>query len=170
MRLSDDRKEEIEYIAGSILQDVFNSEIKVPIDLVRILQANELKLTMGDFGGNTSIAGAFQRSEKTIAIASNMPYQRSVFTIAHELGHFFLHRDYNYEIFYRRDADLIDIDKLNPIETEANHFAACLLMPREPLNYYWRLINNVDGMANYFRVSKSAMYWRTKNLKLETVK
>lgn len=51
---------------------------------------------------------------------------RKRFTIAHELAHYILHRKEDDEIFAHRDAGAS-----GPMESEANLFAANVLMPRE---------------------------------------
>lgn len=57
---------------------------------------------------------------------------RRHFTIAHELGHYFLcHELKNGQCF---DADIFEDDTaINTIEREANYFASCLLMPESKL-------------------------------------
>lgn len=67
-----------------------------------------------------------------IRISPLQSYERRKFTIAHELGHLFLHTNYvdsiglehtlNFEIYYR--------DGESQKEYEANEFAANLLMPQ----------------------------------------
>lgn len=54
------------------------------------------------------------------------PEGRRRFTIAHELGHWELHA--NYSQFLCSDEDMKDYGR-SPLEMEANHFAAELLMP-----------------------------------------
>lgn len=58
--------------------------------------------------------------------------KRSRFTISHELGHFFLeeHREAMKAEDYSPHASNFSLDHENPIEREADYFAACLLMPR----------------------------------------
>lgn len=57
---------------------------------------------------------------------------RRNFTIAHELGHYFLcHELKNGQCF---DADILeDGTAVNAIEREANYFASCLLMPESKI-------------------------------------
>jgi Zn-dependent peptidase ImmA (M78 family) len=166
MSISSERKNQIESIAGTALQNVYpDGKIVLPVDLNKIIQHYDLKLTSADFGDD-KIAGAFQRSAHTIYVSNKDPYTRAAFTIAHELGHFLLHADKDDEIFFRLDADLIEPIKQDKEETEANWFAASLLMPRELVYQYWDILHDEDRMAKLFGVSKSAMYWRLKNLAL----
>lgn len=52
---------------------------------------------------------------------------KRTFVIAHELGHFELHRDS--PLFLCDESDFVDWHRSRPEETEANQFAAELLMP-----------------------------------------
>jgi len=53
---------------------------------------------------------------------------KRTFVIAHELGHFELHQDS--PLFVCDESDFVDWHRRRPEETEANQFAAQLLMPR----------------------------------------
>jgi len=94
----------------------------------------------------------------------------TLFTIAHELGHYFLHlRDENGNLkdtyhdspLYRRG---ISVE-----EDEANEFASALLMPKEVFNKY--IDDNKNNqqidlvkLANYFNVSQTVALNRGKSL------
>lgn len=55
---------------------------------------------------------------------------RKNFTIAHELGHFFLEHELKSNVFYCLDNEIQEeAEAINPIEREANYFASCFLMP-----------------------------------------
>lgn len=57
---------------------------------------------------------------------------RRNFTIAHELGHYFLEHLLQGNSFYCSDDAIAEESQTtSPIEHEANHFASCLLMPEE---------------------------------------
>lgn len=108
-------------------------------------------------------------------LLSEYPSQkRKMFSIAHELGHLFLHMLYLIddehwnglleEESYRREG-------LNKLESEANSFAAELLMPEE--EYLTQLKRNkvligdstyfdTKAMAEYFNVSENAIINRGK--------
>jgi Zn-dependent peptidase ImmA (M78 family) len=81
---------------------------------------------------------------------------RRRFTIAHEIGHFVLHKD--------RIGDGITDDALfrsgqsNQIETEANQFAARILMPNDLLLPKWASpLSTIQSLAEEFEVSPVAM-------------
>lgn len=68
--------------------------------------------------------------------------QMQAFTIAHELGHYFLCHLTDGEkekICLNRDLQRIEV-KYNPQEVEANFFAACLLMPFDQLYAVYRSV------------------------------
>lgn len=57
---------------------------------------------------------------------------RKHFTIAHELGHYFLLHQLKQNAFYCSKNEIVEEGFWkDPIEQEANHFASCLLMPEE---------------------------------------
>lgn len=107
----------------------------------------------------------------TVGINRNDGELRQRFTLAHELGHYFLHSDLlepGGSHFDRLYSGHNDSGVLSPRdETQANKFAATLLMPKSHVQrewtnhrpHHWRL-------AKQFGVSSSAMAWRLVNLGL----
>jgi Zn-dependent peptidase ImmA (M78 family) len=96
---------------------------------------------------------------------------RKKFTIAHELGHYFLHlKDINGEFvdndanFFRRPDNISTVDQNR--EVEANQFAAALLMPQRLVYKEWEDCYSVNLMAEKFGVSRAAMGNRLTNLGL----
>lgn len=89
---------------------------------------------------------------------------RSNFTIAHELGHIVLGH-VNQGERPRRDTN-VQIDNLDPVEVDANQFAAELLMPESLVRTAVERYNSLKTMAEIFDVSTTAMYYRLKNLNL----
>ena len=98
-----------------------------------------------------------------IAISPYQNNERRSFTIAHELGHLFLHMGFRTNVDLWRTQDRTYYRRFGSSEQEyqANEFAASLLMPRE---IYRKVLmdnainNRVDiaKVANYFHVSQSA--------------
>jgi Zn-dependent peptidase ImmA (M78 family) len=77
--------------------------------------------------------------------------ERRTFSLAHELGHFCRHK--NQKIAYR-----IDYNGLNDEESEANCFAANLLMRRKKFQEARRIFgDDVGSLSSYFSVSRSAI-------------
>lgn len=57
---------------------------------------------------------------------------RKHFTIAHELGHYFLSHQLKQNAFYCSKNEIVEEGTWRePIEQEANYFASCLLMPEQ---------------------------------------
>lgn len=123
---------------------------------------------------------------KIIFVNSNLYTPRKNFTIAHELGHHFLsHPLQDGAIICNKDV-LFGNNKPEP-EKEADHFAACFLMPPKLMkqkkyefekNYSEQmyLFNSTDKQAktdeltkylcNFFEVSKETMGIRLEELKM----
>lgn len=89
--------------------------------------------------------------------------RRDRFTIAHELGHYFIHaRQGNTPIVaYRQGTGLR--------ECEANWFAAGLLMPAPQFRKCWGQLGDREGVAEKFGMSVEAVEVRAKSLGLHCV-
>ncbi len=80
------------------------------------------------------VGGTFDRKRRRFAVAGRLPLECRRFTLAHELGHFFLHP----RLFYHRDVPLIGSERTEMrgrprAEAEADRFAAEILIPRRTL-------------------------------------
>lgn len=101
---------------------------------------------------------------------------RRRFTIGHELGHCVLHQDGQRTLFCRHGSiDVPDEGRTEPafpargashgddevfaaMEREANHFAACLLMPGDLMrHHYKRTQGDFDVLCKIFGSSRAAM-------------
>jgi Zn-dependent peptidase ImmA (M78 family) len=166
MKLNYTRIQEIENIALDVITHAYSDKserVTPPIELNKILKANKIKLKIGDFK-DEDILGAYEKSTKTIYVDGTENYVRKAFTVAHELGHFFLHEKKQAEIFYR--ADILKLEQNELEESEANVFAAALLMPQPLVTRFWEQFKNKRVIAHVFKVSNTAAYYRLKNLKL----
>lgn len=105
----------------------------------------------------------------SISIPKNQPWARKNFTIAHELGHLFLHMGYkiNEDLWKESDGVVFNRRGNSEVEMQANEFAAAFLMPKSD---YKRIMDkNSDGdtvyigkVAEYFNVSIDAASYRGK--------
>lgn len=111
-------------------------------------------------GGSISVDA---RENFTIFLSKSTSHKRDIFTIAHELGHYFLHsRLGTVKLKANRSEDIDEAEK------EANSFAAAFLMPATKLRkLYEEKEGNISALAEAFNVSLSAMNWRCINLKLK---
>jgi Zn-dependent peptidase ImmA (M78 family) len=138
-------------------------------DDLRIYYANDM---------DEQISGAtlLQDDKYYILINQDKHENRQHFTLGHELGHYFLHKDALRTETALIDTDpYLDVDKIlyrldeggrNRIEREANHFAACLLMPSELVRKAWKVNANIEDLAEIFKVSTIAMSIRLTELDL----
>jgi Zn-dependent peptidase ImmA (M78 family) len=165
MYLKPSEIDRIESAANELILQAYEDtpNIALPIDIAKIAASVGLAIKEGNFG-REDISGAFDRAAKTIYIASEEPYRRKAFTIAHEIGHYILHKDKENEVFYRSDATAFLKSEKPPEETEADWFAASLLMPRDMVNKYAPFTESLDKLATIFGVSKPAMFFRLKSL------
>lgn len=107
-----------------------------------------------------------------MAISSNESPVRQRFTIAHELGHFFLHPQKDTFIEYRDNKYKKKVVRSTE-EKEANFFAASLLMPKKFIEVDIKNIpdkivseNDIKNLAQKYKVSEEAMTYRLINLHL----
>lgn len=133
-----------------------------PVDVASI--ARELGLEVFAKALPAGVSGMLKRDPSfgttsgfVCFVDKDEPSFRQRFTAAHEIGHFVLHRhkigDQLEDNYMLRAAGMSSKE-----ETEANNFAADLLMP-------WHLINDemkqgpksVEDLANIFNVSRIAM-------------
>lgn len=149
-----------------------------PVDVENIARRVGLSVRYSD--GDDSLSGFLIRGihagGNVIGVNSGHAKTRQRFTIAHELGHWFLHQqqepvhvDRRFEV-YRRSAESATGD--NVAEIEANRFAAELLMPEHFLERDLRDRYSIDladedevsELANRYAVSQPAVTFRLMNL------
>ena len=149
----------------------------VPIQIEEIATKLGLEIVRQPMEDSVSGMLIIKQEGGTIGVNENHHPNRQRFSIAHELGHYILHRnDMNVfldtsPIFFR-DESSADGSKVR--EIEANHFAAEILMPREVLVPYIRQEIGFDPsndlalkrLAGYFGVSTQALLIRLTRLDL----
>ena len=160
------RINEIETRARKVIGDYLGdpSTISIPIDLATILERLKLNLYEVEFDDPT-IAGAYNKAASAIYVSSSDQKARQFFSVAHELGHYFLNPRKSTEIFYRSQLNQFD-SHFPADEQEANWFAASLLMPEELVKKIWEEEKSEAILAAKFGVSASAAHWRLKNLNI----
>jgi Zn-dependent peptidase ImmA (M78 family) len=146
----------------------------VPVERLAVLVGATIRYE--PFAGELS--GMVHRSTSGVIIGVNSMHAltRRRFTIAHELGHFLLHRnedlhvDERFPIGFRSELSSKAVDAA---EIEANQFAAELLMPSVPLVDDVRsLAQDIDTetavsqLARTYQVSEQAMTIRLSALGL----
>jgi len=170
-------------IKANEIREKYNPDNLAPFPYKNITDdRKDLDILIAAFEDSTwsSMSGATVFDQDTqkfsIVINSNKPQTRQNFTIAHELGHYFLHSEIlreekiivdddtfieNKRVLYRMDEA-----RRNEVETQANNFAAALLMPRELVVDAWKRIDDLQECAKIFGVSTTAMTIRLERLGL----
>jgi len=123
---------EIAAAAGEVLRSL--GMWAVPVNPVAVCEEEGIELCPGSYGPGFDGRIRFLREVETFALA----YQdqgvgrtkgRIRFTIAHELGHYYLHRDYL--LSGKSHGSQSNFRSADEMEQEADEFAAALLMPME---------------------------------------
>ena len=144
-------------------------------DARKIAQQNLLKMVPLDVFGLAAVLGlnivTYPMEESTsgflqlrdgrweVGVNSLHHVNRQRFTMAHEIGHFMLHRDHG----SFTDGLLFRKNQSNPQEREANLFASLVLMPE--VEFRQAVANySVPEVANLFAVSQQAVQFRIDNL------
>ena len=97
-----------------------------------------------------------------ILIRASEPEGRRRFTIAHELHHLLSH-----ELDAVTHGLCTPTERYWRAELTANHFAACLLMPKRFVKAQFAAgMHDVDALARLFNVSQEAMFRRLQELGL----
>jgi len=165
-------------------KDILNPS-QAPIELDSLLDALNINLNNNLEIENLNNTGYIEVKDNNIKIwvnpLKNNLISRERFTIAHELGHLFLHiaPENKNAIFKDTEETLKRNSYWNIKEYEANNFAAQLLMPKDLIlkegkaiiELYKEQYNDlpyqedfIKMMAEKFNVSKLAMKYRLKNL------
>lgn len=144
-----------------------------PLELAKHLEFDVVYVEeRNDFSG--AIKKNIDSGKVRIYINDKHPTSRKLFTLAHEIGHYFLHREFlsNGIISYRQsDSEQYSKDEKER-EFEANHFAAEMLMPKKVFtNYFYKYLDTdreklIEKMADFFAVSKDSVKVRISYLGL----
>jgi Zn-dependent peptidase ImmA (M78 family) len=167
----------IEEKANELLKSLGIDEIPVPLEKI----AEKLGIIIEEEVFEGELAGVLLRDINGAIIGVNAahPETRKRFTIAHELGHFILHKgdpvhiDRGFRVNFRDKKSSMAIDFE---EIEANAFAAALLMPEKKLRAVIKkkikqgidLENSeeLEKIAEEFKVSQQALIIRLMKLEI----
>lgn len=144
-----------------------------PVDIESIAKAYGVQIVRDEL--EDDVSGFLVRKNQNTYIGVNSIHHpnRQRFTIAHELGHYFLHLTPERSLFvdrsavYFRDSD----SSLGSVsqEMDANAFAANILMPYALIEDALAALQgelddiSIFKLANQFRVSDQAMRYRLAN-------
>lgn len=165
----------IERLTTKILEELKIE--RLPIAVHKIAQSRGLNIKPYDLGEDISGVLVIEGGQGTIGFNPSESLVRQRFTIAHELGHYELHKDGN-ELFVDKNFKVLFRDHNSSSgefikEQEANAFAASLLMPesfvrKEIQKNIFDLTEegSMKKLAKTFNVSVPAMTFRISNLGL----
>ncbi len=167
------RREEIEEAARKVLRD--HGLMNVVVDPVKLAHALGARVFNAKFGeGHVQGLVARRQGTTQVYVETDDPPYRKRFTIAHEIGHLVLHLGPgDGEIVDTADAFRTETDPdaawtaERRREWEANVFAAALLMEADLVRTKWMEIQSLEGMAEWFQVSRQAMALRLGFLGLQ---
>ncbi len=159
--------EKIEIQAEEVLKKLNVKSLPIPVE--EIASKYQIKISRAP---NNDFSGMLIRKDgrALIGVSNSESPARQRFTVAHELGHFFLHPNKDAFIDYRDNKKEI---MRTPREKQANMFAAALLMPRFSLLKDFRSLakegfseDELQSLAQKYEVSEEAMWYRLINLNL----
>lgn len=129
--ISNRRRKEIEQLAEEFRrkEGIFSCGISNIFDLCN----NKYYLIRYPLGSNAVLGAVIYKDNDYIVFSnSSSVLSREIFTVAHEIGHIYL----GHITLENQLIQDITLENINDQETEANHFAACLLMPQDEVNKF----------------------------------
>lgn len=144
-----------------------------PVPVEQIAHDLGVRVRYEDFPDELSGAIAHVMQGAVIAVNTGHRETRQRFTIAHELGHYLMHREA--DGFYDRGSEIrVDLRSnrsamgTDSREIEANRFAAELLMPRRMILAAINDAHRIEAstLALTFGVSEEAMTYRLADLRV----
>ena len=140
----------------------------LPINVLEIAKKANVLIK---YAPSTKFSGLLYRKDSNafMAISSSESNVRQRFTIAHELGHFFLHPQKDTFVEFRdNEKNIVRGVK----EAQANKFAAALLMPRKFIEKDVQSFKETgitksatEFLAKKYHVSEEAMTYRLMNVR-----
>ena len=134
-------------IARKILKE--SGSLKVPIDVNKIADFYGFRVALLD-QPSEKFSGITHKTKKAIGINKNHHPVRQRFSLAHELGHYFLDHPTADEELPSEEGD----QERNIYESEANEFAGELLVPREVLKSSLMEHKDIESLKKLFNVSR----------------
>lgn len=143
----------------------------VPVKVGAVAEDLGLEVLVSALGPGVSGQISKKGDSYQVKVNRHEARERQRFTIAHEIGHFLLHRDIiDSTVEGITDNVLYRSGRPEKIEFEANRIAADILMPMSALNARILTLGGnvteamIELLASEFQVSKAAMEIRLSSL------
>lgn len=173
-------EEEVEYVIneyGLRFNPITNPPVPVEMIAEKLFGLACEMESLIEFGDD--LIGVLIPKEKRIVVEEECTDPQYHFTVAHEIAHWHLHVDIGTEDLFvdkpatfaimlrSKTSELRDLDII--LETEANRFAAALLIPRKLLKRVVEEINIIESqtivsLSELFNTSISTMLFRVYHL------
>jgi Zn-dependent peptidase ImmA (M78 family) len=148
-----------------------------PVPVEEIIRAEGFHLKLVEYPDDTSGESWWKEGVGYIEVNRRHHRNRQRFTMAHELGHLVMrhvrYRSEDLSVLERpppgeeeEEGETIDLEARDPVEVEANQFAAELLMPRQLFKKDLEAGMAAPGLAQRYQVSEEAVWWRIRGLPL----
>lgn len=138
-----------------------------PINVFRIARLLNFDIIYGKFkkdsvygamwDGSEEVSVGNKKSKRFILLNADDSDERKAFTVAHELGHFFLHCNDNQNFYERYHSNGSQSTQQRKIENEADFFAANLLLPEFVFMNYINLHKNLSRRKLSSKICKDFM-------------
>jgi len=130
-----------------------------PVDVFGVARTLGFDVLLFEFAASTSAVTFIEGDVRSIGVNSEHAPTRRRFSVAHELGHYLSgHESYDHDAVHVEDRP-VWLDPQNRQETEANEFAAELLMPERLLCRDVAAHGlDVPTLARRYDVSEQAMW------------
>ena len=178
--MSPENAEEVTFLPRRQIEDRARAVLRehglasIPVDPVVLANRLGIRVNNAKFSDDSMVGMIAKRGDTvTLLVNQGDPPFRKRFTIAHELGHHFLHLlqdgefvDGEADLFRQHWDESAAITPQRRREIQANMFASALLMPEEDVRREWPTLRSVSGLARRFNVSEAAMGFRIDQLGL----
>lgn len=130
-------------------------------NLLDIIKGFGIEVKEADLSEFPKVNGVIQypdgeTSIPTISISKNLSPEGKTFTLAHELGHFILHKG-NDSLFIDEFEYAKIGNQISQDEVDANYFAVNLLVPTEKIKRILKITHEIEPLSKYFGVSKDVI-------------
>lgn len=151
-------------------REIFSQQVgKADFNVIDFAEALGIKVIESKLPAKVGGYIVVKKNQWYISVNVDNTPSRKLFIIAHELGHYFLHREIltqeqgHIEYFIHQEQGSIDDEH----EEEANNFAMDLLMPKESFQSLWVGDGvKISDMSMYFGIDEGFIMQRAKQLSL----